>query len=217
MLQLGKLTHSISLGHLDQPNVLGATFLKVMFLWIASYLLLNSDSVSANDITNSTIKQQSINLSAPPESYHFGRLVGEWKITDWSVDAKGKRQDGPGANWNFYWILGGTAIQDDWISPGYDKPAPEKGRQFGTNIRIYNPKTKQWEMAWMSNSGAKLDTFKATGSEKDMVMRGFYNGAETKITFYDIGANRFSWKMEKQAQATAKWTLVYRIEARRIK
>jgi hypothetical protein len=216
MLQRGILIEPKNIEQLNQSKRLGAIFLRLILLWVGIYLIINNESVYAGDLAKPTIKQQSMNPAAPPESHHFGRLVGEWKITDWSIDAQGKRQDGPGANWNFYWILGGSAIQDDWISPGYDKPVPEKGRQFGTNIRIYNPKSKLWEMAWMSNSGAKLDTFKANGTEKEMVMRGVYNGAETKITFYDIETDQFSWKMEK-LQGTEQWKVVYRIEAKRVK
>jgi len=159
------------------------------------------------------VQQQS--KAAPIETSQFGQLVGKWAITDSGIDKKGNWKAGPGADWNFYWILNGTAIQDDWISPSLDKDEPKTGRQFGTNIRIYNPKLKRWEMAWASNNGAKVDTFKAKAEGESVVMKGFYAGAETKITFFNISKNHFSWKMEQQNKATKAWKEVYRIEGDR--
>ena len=163
-----------------------------------------------------SIKSQSLNPKAPKETTHFGRLVGNWLIKDQSIDKKGAWQQGSGANWNFYWILGGSAIQDDWISPSMDKPTPKGGRQYGTNIRIYNPKSKLWEMAWTSNTGQKVDTFEAVGSDSSIVMNGDYNGAPTRITFFDISEKRFSWKMDKQDKQSKQWSTIYKIEAYKI-
>lgn len=152
---------------------------------------------------------------APAQTSQFGQLVGHWKIADKGLGQDGKWQDGNGADWNFYWILNGSAIQDDWISPSLSQPEPKSGRQYGTNIRIFNPKKNQWEMAWASNSGQKVDTFTATENQGEIVMKGFYNGAETRITFFDIKPKRFSWKMETQ-DAKGEWRIIYRIEATRV-
>ena len=160
-------------------------------------------------------QQQSPHASA--QTSQFGQLVGDWKIKDYSLNPQGKWLEGNGANWNFYWILGGTAIQDDWISPSLDKPEPDKGRQYGTNIRIYNPKQGQWDMAWASNSGAKIDTFSAREKNRQLIMRGLFNGRDSKITFFDITATHFSWKLEQKNVSSGEWSKVYRIEASRIK
>ena len=85
-------------------------------------------------------------------------------------------------------------------------------RVFGTNIRTYNPKTNQWEMAWISSLGNKVDTFKAIEKNGHIVMTGFYNGANTRITFFNMPASTFDWKMEIQSSKDKiKWTEVYRI------
>ena len=151
---------------------------------------------------------------APAETAQFGQLVGNWRIRDYGLDAEGNWQEGNGADWNFYWILDGTAIQDDWIAPSLDTEAPPQGRQYGTNIRIYNPAEKRWEMAWMANTGAKVDTFTAVMEDGALVMRGDYTGKPTRIQFFDITAQRFSWKMEQQTDS--EWKTVYRIEAIRV-
>ena len=148
----------------------------------------------------------------------FKSLIGEWSIEDYSLTKEGKWQSAGGADWNFYSVLNGAAIQDDWIAPALDKPAPESGRQFGTNIRIYNPKTQEWEMAWMANTGKKVDTFKAKEFKDKIVMHGDYQGNPTRITFFNISKNQFSWTMEVDASRqknSPKWNTVYKIEGTR--
>lgn len=151
----------------------------------------------------------------------FNNLIGNWRIADYSLNPDGEWQAAGGADWNFYPILNGTAIQDDWIAPSLNKPAPEQGRQFGTNIRIFNQKNKQWHMAWMANTGQKVDTFKATEKDGKIIMMGDYQGKSTRITFFDFKPNNFSWTMEtenqQQASEKATWKVIYKIEGTRVK
>jgi len=160
----------------------------------------------------SETQQQSKN--APVQTEQFARLLGHWKIQDYRLDEDNQWQEGPGAQWHFYWILDGNAIQDDWISPALDQPAPETGRQYGTNIRIFNPKLKHWEMAWVSNTGAKVDIFTAKSRSGNLIMKGNYNGIATRITFYDMDL-KFSWKMERKSHIDQQWHEIYRIKAKR--
>lgn len=183
---------------------------EVFFIALLCFLP-QINSVNATD----AISNQQQSESAPEETSQYGRLVGRWSVQDFGLSAEGEWQEGPGADWHFYWILGGTAIQDDWISPGLNKPAPERGRQLGTNIRIYNPRLEQWEMAWASNTGAKVDTFTATADDQNIVMRGIFNGIDSRITFHDITGQHFSWKLEQKQKETDDWKEIYRIEADR--
>ncbi len=145
------------------------------------------------------------------------QLLGHWDIKDESKDQQGNWQAGAGASWYFYSILNGHAVQDDWISPPLDQPEPSTGRQYGTNIRIYNPKQNRWEMAWASVKGQKVDTFVAAETADQIIMTGLFNGQDSRITFYDIKTNHFSWKLEFK-QADGSWAEVYRIYgSRRIK
>ena len=143
------------------------------------------------------------------------------KPMHFSLDAKGEWQPAGGADWNFYPVLNGTAIQDDWISPSLSKPAPEQGRQYGTNIRIYNQQEKQWHMAWMANTGQKVETFTAVEEEGKIIMRGNYQGRNTRITFFDISKTNFFWTMEWEIKSEENkettWQTVYKIEGTRIK
>lgn len=62
-------------------------------------------------------KSYQISANAPEQTKHYAPLLGEWTITDSSLDKEGNWQQGRGADWNWYTILDGHAIQDDWISP----------------------------------------------------------------------------------------------------
>ncbi|TQV73648.1 hypothetical protein FLL45_12300 [Aliikangiella marina] len=150
----------------------------------------------------------------------FSGLIGQWSIDDYSLNAKGEWQPAGGADWHFYPILNGTAIQDDWISPSMSKPAPAQGRQFGTNIRIYNQKEKRWHMAWIANTGQKVESFKAIEQDGKIIMLGHYQGANTRITFFDINQNSFSWMMERETHANTKdkkiWQTIYKIQGTRV-
>ncbi len=156
-------------------------------------------------------------LSEQLENSLMKKLLGHWQIADSSIDAAGQWQDGPGASWHFYPILNGHAVQDDWVSPPLTQAAPAAGRQYGTNIRIFNPKKNQWEMAWASVKGQQVDTFVATENEQQIVMTGLFSGRQSRITFYDIKADSFAWKLEfQQADDTSTWSEVYRIKGKRL-
>lgn len=157
-----------------------------------------------------------INPLASVETKQYAPLLGNWEITDSSLDKEGKWQTGSGADWNWYTILNGQAIQDDWIQPSLDKKIEAGKRQYGTNIRIYNPEKGKWDQIWTSSGSKKFDQFTAIKKDGTIVMRGFYAGNESRITFFNIKTNSFDWKMEFQSKVDkSKWKEVYRIHGKR--
>lgn len=152
-----------------------------------------------------------INPAAPTETKQFEPLLGSWQITDYQLQNNGDWKEGPGADWHWYSILDGFAIQDDWIAPPKALDIPESERQYGTNIRIFNPARQQWEMAWMSKKGQQLNTFTAVEKKGNLVMEGQFSGNNSRITFFNITETTFQWKMEFLQGET--WQEVYRISA----
>lgn len=182
------------------------------------WLLISLTTISKTNIGFADDHSNTINPLAPVETAQYAPLLGQWSITDESIDKQGNWQAGPGADWNWYTILDGHAIQDDWIQPALNKDVPVGKRQYGTNIRTYNPKKKQWDQIWTSSSGHKFDTFTAIGDGEKIVMRGFYAGYETRVTFYNLKPNSFDWKMEQQSKTDpSQWKEVYRIHGKRKK
>lgn len=162
-----------------------------------------------------TFNPGTLNPEAPPETAQFGQLVGEWSIRDENRQPDGSWTEGAGADWNWYYVLDGYAVQDDWIAPIPNAPEGSPAMQYGTNLRIYNPQAEQWEMAWTSSTGPSVTTFTATQEGDSLVMRGIYAaGRPNRITFFDITEDTFEWKLEIQ-QPDESWQEFYRIHATR--
>lgn len=158
----------------------------------------------------------SLNISADEkqvtiENTLFNQLIGEWAITDSSLTPDGTWKAGLGADWNFYKILNGNAIQDNWIAPPIGVEVKNGQRQFGTNIRIFNPKESQWEMGWIASNGKELKTFTAIEDNEKIVMKGVFGGGNSQITFFNITENSFDWKLQLE-QKDKSWPEVYRIK-----
>jgi hypothetical protein len=162
-----------------------------------------------------------LNPDAPPETRQFGRFAGIW-----DVDMKIRQDDGSWpekgfpAEWRFRYALDGWAIQDDWFAPPPDRPVEEGGRrQLGTNLRIYDPAAKHWDVAWISNTQQQLSTFEAVAEGDDgMVMTGLHaSGKPSRTTFYDVTDDSFDWRLELQGlgEDPEAWTEVARIHAER--
>lgn len=168
-----------------------------------------------------------LNPKAPPETTQFGQFAGRWAITDETLQPDGTWKAGPvKSEWDWHYILDGYAIQDDWISPvpGVALPEKQEIRQYGTNLRIYNPKEKRWDLAWLANTGMKIDAWRAHYEDGKIIMdtdvkrvtKDNPEGYSQRITFYDIQKKTFEWKIEFSKDDGATWAEVYRIHGHRI-
>lgn len=118
------------------------------------------------------------NTALPEEFDYFGRLVGSWRIdyidNNEPCEIKGE--------WHFSWVLEGMAIQDVIILPGYE---------YGTSLRIYNPNTHAWDVAYgFTEKIIRLEAKK----QEDMIVLTFIDDARRKWVFTKIEEDRFHWK-----------------------
>src|SRR4051794_16749005 len=79
-----------------------------------------------------------------PAAELAGRMsLYAWLIGDWHMDAVVHGDDGTAresrGEIHFGWVLGGRAIQDVWILPGFF---------FGTTLRVYDPGLDAWHILW---------------------------------------------------------------------
>lgn len=156
-----------------------------------------------------------------PNLNQFGRLAGTWHIEQQLLPAKGSWQDIAPAQWNFHYAIGGHAIQDHWIQPPSSQPlSPGEVRQYGTNIRIYDPETDSWQITWASSDSPSFTTYDAKANEDgEMIMSGpdpDRPGVTQRITYFDIRNDQWSWKMEFSTDGE-NWLEVARIAATRSK
>ena len=118
------------------------------------------------------------NTALPDEFNYFGKLIGSWAINyiegNNSLAIKGE--------WHFSWVLEGMAIQDVIILPDYE---------YGTSLRIYNPDTHAWDVAYgYTGKIIRLEAKK----QNDMIMLTFVNDERRKWVFTKIEDYCFHWE-----------------------
>lgn len=159
--------------------------------------------------------QSGIAVGAPPELHHWDKMIGPWSTTEERLSQDGSTwQPSKAADWNFYWSYDGWGIRDDYTSPPMSEPVEDESkRQRGTNLRIYNPKTRQWVMTWLTIASTTPASFTATSTDEEIVMlsdtanpQGFFG----RITFFDMTGKSFEWKLE-WSKDQEQWQEVYRI------
>ncbi|GMU05134.1 putative glycolipid-binding domain-containing protein [Corallococcus caeni] len=147
----------------------------------------------------------------------FGWLVGGWAGTIQDHDADGSVRQSEG-EWWFHWVLEGRALQDVFIVPSRNAPAPSgpgANRRYGTTVRTFDRTTGKWQITWVSPTGGAINRL-AGGREGDrLVLLGEHHGKPIRWSFSDIGPDRFTWRGEVQDEA-GQWGLQSRFDMRRI-
>ena len=139
------------------------------------------------------------NTALPEEFNYFEKLIGSWAIdyieSNNSISIKGE--------WHFSWVLEGMAIQDVIILPDYE---------YGTSLRIYNPDTHAWDVAYgYTGKIIRLEAKK----QDDMIMLTFVNDERRKWVFTNIENNRFQWE-NITVKDDGEWDINAEIYAERI-
>ena len=139
------------------------------------------------------------NTALPEEFNYFEKLIGSWAIdyieSNNSLSIKGE--------WHFSWVLEGMAIQDVIILPDYE---------YGTSLRIYNPDTHAWDVAYgYTGKIIRLEAKK----QDDMIMLTFVNDERRKLVFTNIENNRFHWE-NITVKDNGEWDINAEIYAERI-
>lgn len=142
---------------------------------------------------------ESKNTALPDEFNYFGKLIGSWEINyiegNNSLAIKGE--------WLFSWVLEGMAIQDVIILPDYE---------YGTSLRIYNPDTHTWDVAYgYTGKIIRLEAKK----QDDMIMLTFVNDERRKWVFTKIEDYCFHWE-NITVKEDGEWYINAEIFAERI-
>jgi hypothetical protein len=153
----------------------------------------------------------------PSETRHFEPLIGSWVVTGKNLSRDGQiwTDNAHPALWRFYYILDGHGIQDDFTSPAPDVDVAPSERTFGTNIRIYDPASGQWAMAWIDSKQRKTLTFTATSKTGEIVMQAIGAEPPRRNIFDNISSEAFDWRQEWSFDAGKTWVPVAYLYARR--
>lgn len=144
-----------------------------------------------------------------PEEYdYFGEFIGAWDVScdyDYGEDNKGHCT----GEWVFSWILKGTAIQDVYTLPEWNKA--KAGDEIGTTVRFFDPVKKVWHIfyGWL-NYTAQLEAVK----EGNEVILTEISERKMKWIFSEIKKESFHWQ-NLSTQDGEHWVVNWDIHATR--
>ena len=140
----------------------------------------------------------------------FGRYIGDWTMTSETLSREdGKTwQKSNNAQWNFKCVGNGIAVQDFWI--------PETGG-YGSNLRMYDPNTKKWDIAWVSTGTPAMSHISAKQDEAGNIIMHYVTPIPTplrRITFFTPTAEGWDWHLDMSQDGGENWLTVVKMQAR---
>ena len=145
----------------------------------------------------------------------FTPFLGEWEI-EW-VDGKGTENERHViGEWLFSEILNGEGIQDVFICPSRTERIihPQPDAEYGTTIRIYNPKKQKWDICYACLG--KMVYLEAEKVNDEIIL---INKSETENLnlwiFSDITADTFHWENKTSFDKGVTWIINGEVYAKR--
>lgn len=124
----------------------------------------------------------------------FSDLIGEWDI-EW-VDGKDTENERHViGEWIFSEILNGDGIQDIFICPSRQERIsnPQPDAEYGTTIRVYNPKKQKWDICYACLG--KMVYLEAEKVEDKIILTNLNNDNGLNLWVFDnISNSNFHWE-----------------------
>ena len=135
----------------------------------------------------------------------FGQYLGDWNILEKRLGQDGQWTEHKGTKWNFKCVGDGIAIQDYWL--------PANGKA-GTNLRIYNPESKSWDIAWAATDTPGMARINAVKQDNGNIVMHYVTDISPKrrITFFPPNKDGWNWQMEMDLEGRG-WTKVLELIA----
>ena len=134
-----------------------------------------------------------LNPNAPPEVADFAALIGLCDCKSLNRNPDGTWQDTVAMEWQFKYILNGTAVQDEVWREG----------NYASSIRQYHADSAQWIVTYYSYPYVTYNVGVWRGGKEgeDIVLtqpQKAPNGMDgiSRLTFHAISENGFKWKGE---------------------
>lgn len=140
------------------------------------------------------------NEKLPEEYDYFGKLIGSWSI-DYIDRSNACSRKG---EWHFSRILEGMGVQDVIVLPGYET---------GTTLRVYNPGTHAWDIAY--GFTGKIIRLEARKRDDRIILTNLEDTGR-KWVFASIEEDRFHWQ-DVTVTEDGEWHVDFDLYAERIK
>ncbi len=192
---------------------------KIAYTALSTMIVAMAANAGNDDLQIDDVLMKNTSGCMEGPTAEFGRYIGDWTIEDEGLAQDGSGwQAGNGARWLFTCVGDGIAVQDFWMPNG---PLSEDGTRgpapgVGTNLRIYDPATESWQIAWTATQAKGFTHIGAKKDENDNIVMHFIAPEQTpprRITFFAPTETGWNWKMEMQIGGSDSWTEVYRIKA----
>lgn len=137
----------------------------------------------------------------------FSDLIGEWDI-EW-VDGKGTENERHViGEWIFSEILNGDGIQDIFICPSRQERIsnPQPDAEYGTTIRVYNPKKQKWDICYTCLG--KMVYLEAEKVEDTITLTNLNNDSGLNLWVFDnISNSNFHWENRTSFDNGKTWII----------
>ena len=149
-------------------------------------------------------------------------------IGRWEAEARAFLADGT-ARRHFWHIrfertLEGRAIQDVWITPPREGPRVGESEswgpfdnQYGTTIRVYEPKLDAWRVTWIDPCAGYRAELIGRPRDGEIFQEGTgSDGTGLRWILSDIRPDAFRWRAEVSSDGGARWHKLIDMLAQRI-
>lgn len=145
----------------------------------------------------------------------FGQFVGTWEVDVVNHLSDGTREAARG-EWHFGWILQGRAVQDVWIAPSRTEQQQHDLAfyEYGTAVRVYDPKLDHWHVAWSGPIRSMQILFVARERGDEIVLEGAEAGAVLQWIFSEIKPRSFRWRSQIPTDGGG-WRVIQEMSLRR--
>jgi hypothetical protein len=136
----------------------------------------------------------------------FDFWVGDWDVS-WS-GGKGRNQ--------ITKILDGKVLEESFMAAaGTGGQPPLKGR----SVSVFDTNGKTWRQTWVDNQGGFIVLAAHTDGDKRIfqtaVRKNGNKESASRMVFYNIQKNSFTWDWESSQDGGKTWQLSWRIEYKR--
>lgn len=159
-------------------------FLFLLTAWVWLFCLHQTAYAQAVSCVDAIARAQS-SVEEVPDDFAF--LIGKhsvslhaWRGDDWTPPRT------PNAHWHGWYGLQGLAVYDEW----HDLGVP--GGNLGVNVRLYDPKSGQWKMMWVSSFDRQVKELRAEVIDDVLVM-------------WQVYPARPGWKAEFEVLDEGRW------------